>query len=549
MTDLLEGPVAAPGVSLRAGERRGATLSFRVLGGVFCVVLALGVIAYWPEVAHPSLYRDDWSFVWDRLVQVHGYLGFAIRDSLKFNRPVYVFVNQLVVWAFGDDARPRMILALLIGACVSSAAFALLRQLGVGLLAAFAIAALLMVFPLSDSTHLVATMATTTLGSGLYMVGATLAVRSLSVPARAGRWLHAGALAFYLLSLLTYESAAGLILLSVLVYRVVVPWRVALSRWARDVAILAVLFGAYLIVNRFVGEHLGHLRSVSQVFDRVGVFVYESIGAIALTVFPAGPALVTRTVVLERAGALLALVCLVAALVWIHRDRDRETIAEVRRWVWVMTAAAAGLALAYLPYVVAAGDYHPLERGEGNKINQLAAIPLLLIAYALFRLVSVLILGSKASLNRHRSVAVCAAAALLAASVVTVRSDIVRWQYTAARQRDLQATVKQVLRNDPRQVSVIVVGNLDLFSPAIPHPPAPGEVANLHGTFAVPLGHPLGLEYLVAPATRYVCRTYSMYPVGSPTDETPYGATLLLNPAKRRIVRITDRATCVQQTA
>ena len=352
--------------------------SFAAIAGCFCAIAGLAAVTYWPRIAYPALYRDDWQFAYSRVAHPHGYLLFGIHEAVIHNRPIYLLINHVLTWGLGTNATALLLIGLVIDVLVCTAAFVLLSVLGMGRWTAGVLAALLIVYPLADSTRLMWSIAPTNLGAGFYLVGATLAILSLTNRSRGARRLHAAAIACYLLSLLTYESAAALIVFSCLVYRLVVPWRAALRQWRTDIAVLGVLFGAFLIINRLFGEHVNNPVSPAHLIGRIGVFAYQSVGAVALTVFPAGPALVTGLVVGERAVALAGLlVVVVGACTWLRRGGIRTRSLSIARWGWTIAAATVALVLAYLPYVIAAGAYHPLARGEGNRTNQLAALPLL----------------------------------------------------------------------------------------------------------------------------------------------------------------------------
>lgn len=138
--------------------------------------------------------------------------------------------------------------------------------------------------------------------------------------------------------------------------------------------------------------------------------------------------------------------------------------------------------------------------------------------------------------------------ALIVASALTVRADITRWQYTARRQRQLQASAARALAGKTRRFAVVVMGPLDLFSPGVPHA-APRAVISVRGTFSVPLGRVLGPEYLVAPDTRFRCGATTMSPAFSSYPASRYGQTLLLRSPALRPTVIGDRRQCQQETA
>jgi hypothetical protein len=513
-------------------------------------VVAVAVATFWPQILHPALYRDDWQFAWDRLAYRHDFFANAFRDALTQNRPIYALVNHLLTAWPGTNARALLLIALLTGAFECLAAFVLLNVLGFGPWTSGLLGALLMVFPLADSTRLAASMATTTLGVTFYLVGATLAVRTLAEPSLPLRRRHAAAIGFYLLSLVTYESAAGLIVLSFLVYRIVAPSRTAIMHWLVDVAVIGILVGAFLIVNRVFGQHVNSAVALSDLPRRIGTFAYESVGALSLSIIPAGPALVTKLVVIERGAALVVvLALLIGGYLWLRGVSEGQSLAAIRGWGWTIMAAAAVLPATYLPYLVASGAYHPLARGEGDRTNQLAAIPLLVIAYGVLVITCRVAVGFWEGWRGRRSwrptYALIPAVALILASAVTVRADITRWQYTAHHQAEIQGIVKRALARQPRPFAVAVVGPLDLFSPGIPHP-ADHQVVSLLGTFSVPLGRLMLAEYLVAPGQPFTCGRDTMYPVEDPHDVSLYGQTLLIRSPWRHATFIEDRRACLR---
>ena len=339
-------------------NRYAPPLSARAHATFLIGALTLAATAFWPQIAHPAFYRDDWMVANFGLVHRHGYLGSALHDAVSHNRPVYVLVNHLLAYAFGSDVRALLLVGLAVVVLVCWVSFVLLCELGCGVAWSASLSLLLLVLPLADSTRLAWTMSTTTLGMGLFGLGAILAVRAMSSAGPRARWLHAAAIVCYLLSLLTYESAAGYILLSCLLYRLVVPWRRALAHWRVDLGALAVLFGGFLVLNRVAGQHVNAGISLAELPHRIVVFVAEAGGALALAVVPSGPSNLSRLLVVERVAVVIALLAVI-----IHgaaRGR-RPSAAAVRTGGVALLAIGVG----YLPFLVAQGAYHPLQRRGG----------------------------------------------------------------------------------------------------------------------------------------------------------------------------------------
>src|SRR4051794_41961700 len=78
-------------------------------------------------------------------------------------------------WALGADKHLHLAMALLFGVLTAWALYLLLRTCGGRVLEAAVPAALLLVFPWTDSTRLWATASFDTLAVALYFVGAVLA--------------------------------------------------------------------------------------------------------------------------------------------------------------------------------------------------------------------------------------------------------------------------------------------------------------------------------------------------------------------------------------
>src|SRR5262249_54743645 len=143
-----------------------------------------------------------------------------------------------------------------------------------------AIAALLLVFPTIDSTRLWSTASMTSLALAFYLLGALVAVHALRRPGAHPWRMHAGAVALYALSVLTYEATAGLVVFSFLLYCCVAPWRTALRRSAVDVGVLVVL----LLV--FTRRNSHDVQSLHTQLEHVKLMVEQGLTVFAQAVVP-----------------------------------------------------------------------------------------------------------------------------------------------------------------------------------------------------------------------------------------------------------------------
>src|SRR4051812_49626295 len=130
--------------------------------------------------------------------------------------------------ALGTHKHALIALAVLYAVTTAWALYLLLRTLGLRAREAIVPAALLLLFPWTDSTRMWNTAAFDTLAVTFYLLGLVLAIHALR---RRSRVLTAGSLALYLAACWTYEVMAIGVLASVAVYLLVAPRREALRRF------------------------------------------------------------------------------------------------------------------------------------------------------------------------------------------------------------------------------------------------------------------------------------------------------------------------------
>src|SRR5262249_48179473 len=343
------------------------------------VLIVVGLIGYAGHIRNGGFVYDDWAN--SALYHYPSSPGFsgAVSDywDLTSYRPVLAIYIPVVEAVFGYHMGFHLAWAFLLGVGMSVSLFFLLGALGLPRVAAGTIAVLVLLFPASDATRLWAVSSAASLAIILYCLGALLALRGLRGPGRG--WLaHAGAVALYALSILTYEIAAGPILLSVLVYRRVAPWRRAAYMWLVD---LVVVVPILLLVTSKNGR--GKL-TFSQELHHVRTIADQGLTVLANAAAPIGSP--KRDLVLAVIVARIA--C--SAIVWRLLPQLDPARAELKRWLIVVPFAVLATALGWLIFIPADPYYSPLTLGVGNRTNALAAVGIVTLVYALAAMVGTL---------------------------------------------------------------------------------------------------------------------------------------------------------------
>src|SRR5215218_3890326 len=340
-----------------AAVARGRDIALAVAG---LAVAALVVL--WPVLGETGFYNDDWSYL--RTAHFAPDFGAAVRgfDYLSF-RPGQMLYWPLAFRGLGTGPEPHQ--ALLIGFAVleSGLVFALARRFGVERPHAAVVALLVLVSPAADATRFWPAMSANVLALCAWLAGLLLALAGLRMEGRRSIALHGAAIALYLASILLYEIAASLILVSGAVY-VWAAGRRGLPRWALDAA--AAVLALLLFTRRSFYDPLpatelpGHAVRVA----REGAKLFA--GSFW------GP---------WRPGAVAsAVVCVAAAAVLVLGWR-----AGLRRRVWLCLAAAAIAAVAWA-MIVPSADLSPGLVGQHNRGNLAAAIGVSALVYGLITL-------------------------------------------------------------------------------------------------------------------------------------------------------------------
>jgi hypothetical protein len=486
-----------------------------VAGGL----LLAAALVYGRQVLGGGLYWDDWQNAanvhFSREPGLFGALSQATERPVFGYRPVLTALLVLQFEAFWSHVHVLLGLAAFYGATTALALFVLLRTLGLATIEAIVPAALLLVFPWCDSTRMWATASFDTLAVTLYLLGLTLAVQALRSRRTA---LVVASLALYLAAAWTYEIVTVAIAFSVAVYLLVAPRRTALRRFALDLVVVVV---ALAVVATGTTRQP---RSAADQLSHAGTLAGQAFSLLARALVPVDgvPGVVGAALLAAVVGAALA---------------SRRP--ELRRWV--AAAALGGLCVVagYVLFVPAGAAYQPLAPGSTNRMNVLAAVGSVVLAYALVRLASALVAGRRAPV-----LAAVLLAAIGAGYLVRVQGDEGDWRRAADVQQQVLDSVQAAVPRPPPGTTV--------YTFAAPAAAAPGVPV-----FSLPfdLRAALRLRYDDSTVRAFPIRGFDvirclgdrLYPVGGsygPVQAAPYGQALFVDVRRRTATRIDSRAQC-----
>lgn len=477
------------------------TPSRRELAYAFGALLVLGAALFGPQVANGGFYWDDWQNAMN--VHIAGDPGLFSSLDRGTLRPVFGYRPALTVmlvvehWALGTSPAPHLAMAALFGVLTGWALYLLLRTCGLAPLEAAVPAALLLVFPWTDSTRLWATASFDTLAVALYLLGAALAVRRRVI----------ASLVLYLVASWTYEVVTVAVLLSVALYLCVMPRREAMRRFLLDVGVVAIALVVVVTGTSRTPQPLG-----TQI-DHAGTLASQAFSLLSRALVPVGA-------VPGWVGAVL----LVGLCAWGYARGER-------RWVVVAGLGALLVVAGYTLFVPAAPYYEPLAPGSTNRMNVLAAAGFAVLVYALARL-----------LVRRAELAAALCLVIGAGYVVKVADDEGGWQRSA----DLQAQVLRALPDPGGHVTFYTYGAPTFAAPGVPVFSLPFD---LKAAVRLKYGTHRLAAYPLAGGTVIHCEAGSLYPTGgtySRVHGARYGEAIFVDVPKRRLARVNSRADCLR---
>ena len=414
----------------------------RELAYAGAALVGVGLLVFGSYVLDGGFYEDDWGNA--SLYRENGYreMAFDFWLDSKPWRPVLAFLLPLPHALFGLTPSLHLAAGLVLALLASLAFFVFLRELGIELPHAIALALLALVFPWSDALRLWATGSLNNIAPMTFFLGAAAALHALRLePARHPRRavLHALSVVLYLVSLFTYEIAAPAIALSGLLYRTRAPWAVLRARWLLDAGMVLV----WLVAVVYPSSRQHDVRSLSDRVTAVPEMAVQASSLFASMFLPRDiSSSVAKLLVLVAGGVVIGLV--------LRRVRDGDN-GELRTW---LLRAAAGVCAVGVGYVMFLGYGYPLADGPENRVNALSTYGFVVCAYSVVALLCVLVARSRSSILLVGGIL------LLALGLVDrVRTDAGRYEASAAQQREQLAALRRVLPRIPPHTTVFTFGH------------------------------------------------------------------------------------------
>jgi hypothetical protein len=497
------------------------------LGGL----AALTAIVYGAYVRDGGLYSDDWALITEIVHPAHGGWWDAVQglwDRASY-RPMSVAYYALVLKLLGTHATLHLLWSVLITLAFAALLLAVLRRVGLPLVHAFAVAALVLVTPTGDAAVLWSSAAPIRFAGALYLGGLLVALGGLGEADRGRSWRrHAGALALYVAAIWTYELTAALIAAGLLVYLAVAPPARAIRRWVADMAV-AIPAMAWTLSRtpKQVQDASHQYRHAKLIVHQL----WDVYGGIALPPWLPSGAAGPLTILLGVAGA--------AFIVAMRQGRISGPRAVVaRRWIVTGAIAFVYVVAAYVVFVPADFYYSPAAVNFGNRVNGVGIAPLVLLAYAAVMVLASLVLQWRPQwLSAAVALVAVYALAMFFAHEHRLRDHMDRYVEASKLARAALADVERTVPDPPDGTLIVTTGVPALVAPDLP---VFYSTWDLQGAVRARYGNPTLDAYNAF--LGFQCTSPQMTVTGGPSGR--YGATVIVDVQRHRSWRIASPAAC-----
>ena len=421
-------------------------LTRRELAITALALALLAAVTFQSHIRLGGFHADDWGVL--LLVKFPPHPGSGLIHAIQSVWPYYGRRPGEAVWyaivdlSFGYDASAQLALAAAMLVAAVVAIFALLRTVGMATLHAAAIAALILVFPFSDSLWLWAIQSMATLTIVLYVGGLLLALRAFSSSGRRAVALHAASIALYVIALLSYEWFAVIACIAGLLYVQRAGWRRAWPRWLLDlVAIVAALAVGRFALHDLVTPYKP--QPLSGTLHHAGAIATAGAQIIASAAVPFGS--LDYRIVLAALAALVAIAALRRALS-AGTDPVRATLGH---WLVVAGIGLLIAAAAWAIFVPGISSYSPSATGTGNRVNGLAGIGVVIFLYASAMLLGTLLTSARRTGSSATVVALAFVAFAGTGYLQHAHADAQVWNRAASVQRRLLSSLHRLVPRPP----------------------------------------------------------------------------------------------------
>jgi hypothetical protein len=341
--------------------------AWAVPAGACLLIAAMVVVVQLQHIRGGGFYFDDWKNA-GLLRSVDG-SGLELIEATyelpagnqRLMASVYV---GLTYGLLGFHQAAHLLAAALVSACFGGVLLLLLREIGLPTRHAFAVGALAAIFPFADTVRHWAIAAVIPFSLIFLLGGVTLGQRALRTQGRRRFLLHAAACAGIVLSTLAYEASVPLLAAAAVLHLRRAGLRAGGARIAADgVSALAAL--AYMVSHQ---PRTDQRPTLEEAVDHAVVILEQIPTVLARAIAPLGDPAPTA-VPLALAAAVVAAGAVVA---W--RSRDAAARRTARGALAGGALAAFALLLGYVVFVAGMSWYVPLQPGQGNRTNAVAAV-------------------------------------------------------------------------------------------------------------------------------------------------------------------------------
>jgi hypothetical protein len=521
------------------------TPGWRELGGATLLLTAMAFAVFGWYAFNGGFLADDWVNA-DRYY-FHPDPGFwgAVDNYQTPSRPVAAVWVTLTYAVLGTDFDQHLILSVLLAAFLSIAFYAFLRTLGVEPILALAAAAVLLVFPMSDSTRLWSTGSQINLFIGLYLVAAVIAIYGRrrfgpkpTVPAVATQVL---ASAFAVTAVAGYEIVAPAVLLSFGLYRWAGGRGGSAWRWALDAVptVLVLIFFTSKFGNG--GAALG-----TELVANARLVTDGALWVLSYTFYPSRT-MVRWTVVVGLLG-ILFIILLVRRIG--APTPDREAIV---RWLRPILLSIGGIAIGYLMIVPAADRYPLYAPGVQNRTNCFAALgfstlTVFVLAAVAALLVAVLPRLSEQTRKQLRGgLAGVLVLGLLAVYTVRISEDADRWVEATDIQKQVLETTQALVPSPPPDATFFTSPAPGYSAPSVPIFGGGGN-NDAVGAFKVAYDSDEMRAFPLFDGVEDICGRTGMSTPDAGNSETEYGKAILVDLRVGAVYRPAGQRECLANT-
>jgi hypothetical protein len=497
------------------------------VSSLLLALLAGGALA--THVSHGYFYTDDWAFarVFDRNKGFGLIHAFA---SATPGRPVLAVYFPTVYAMFGLHPALHLAWAAALTVIVAVGVFAVLRELGLPTIHSWMVGGLLVVFPFSDSTKLWATASVIQFSLALYLAGVLLALRAFRLRGRRVIALHGVSVGMYALSIMTYEATLGLILASIGLYAVRTRCVLIGLRWVADVAATFVV--VFTVTNRTaktvhgLGDELHHSKLIFQ----------QGADLLVRSAFPWGPS-VTR----DHMLLLVAAVSAIGLVTFFAAQRDTFQHALLKHALLMIGGGTIAIAAGYLAYVPADDYYSPYGTEGLNRVNAVASVGYVVLAYGLALTIGVL-LGR--TVPRGSVIAAFIAVGLLSGYTRILVKDESLWDHAATGERRVLSQISALVPQSNRDARIYVWRSRTEITSQLP---IFNSSWDLPGALSVKWHDPAAVAFPVLATTGFNCGDKSLYPTNGlygASEGARYGRAIFVDSYANTATTVTSKTTC-----